>query len=381
MLRPLPLQLTTRPSPPALRLRLLDISGTSQLSDHAAAQLLCMSPQLRVLHAAGCPQLGPALLAALAGRLRQEDDKGLAQEGQGHASRRHERSRACAGTGNGCDPRQPSANGTSHAAAAAAAAERLRSVRLTSAAPGRTVAAGALQPGAAALAPPPACPLLEALDLSGCATQASALRRALRCLPRLRSLRLNGCSGVGGLLEPLVEAGGAAGGSQAARTGKMQSGLAALTRLEALDSDVEARHVQALLGRCTALRRLALSGGQLAADGFDRQQHGEQRQGDGSGAAAGASLVWLEVGWGTGGAFLLHLAQRHCPHLAALTVHVGAAVSDSHLESLAASCPHLGRLCLRGANVSDAGEAADAASLRSHLPCRLGPWQPGHDSF
>lgn len=245
---------------------------------------------------------------------------------------------------------------------AAASGEGLRTLRLVSAAPGQQHREGAPQAAAGEPASQPACPLLEALNLSGCATKGSALRRALRCLPQLRSLCLNGCSGVGGLLEPLAQAGAA--GSGAAKSCALLAGLAALTRLEALDSDLEGRHVPALLQRCTALRRLALSGRQLAAEGLDRRQHGERQQADGSGCADLPSLVCLEVGWGTGGAFLLHLAQRHCPHLAALTVHIGAELSDWHLRRLAASCPSLGRLRLRGANVSEAGEAPAAAPPR-----------------
>lgn len=353
------LQLTTRSSPPFLRLRLLDISSACQLSDLVAAQLLCTCPQLRVLHAAGCSQLGPTLLAALAGRVHKQDTDWAEQVVQQHACRRHERGHECANSDS--DPQQCDAGSANHEASMAAA-RGLLGHWLCDAAALRAARAAALHPGAAPFAQP-ACPLLEALDLSECATRGSALRRALRCLPHLRSLALNGCSGVGGLLEPLLAAGDGAGSSQAARVGALLAGLAALTRLEALDSDMQGRHVQALLGHCTALRRLALSGRQLAAEGFDRQQHDTRLRSAGSSGDVLPSLVWLEVGWGTGGTFLLHLVQRHCPHLAALAVHVGAAASDWHLERLVASCPHLGRLCLRGTNVSETGEAAGTAGM------------------
>ncbi|KAL4457935.1 hypothetical protein ABPG75_012800 [Micractinium tetrahymenae] len=362
-------QLATRGRPPTLRLRFLDLSGSAELSDQAAAQLLCMCPQLRVLHAAGCPQLGPALLAALAGRLRQREQSDSEQEGSRHVCHAQEQSHAR--NPSSCQPRLHPANSSSRGPTAAAAAEEgLRSLQLDSfSVQGRRGAHDAAQAVAADLdgaAPQPACPLLEALNLSGCATKGSALRRSLRCLPRLRSLCLNGCAGVGGLLDPLLKAdggGGSSSSSKAAKAGRVTSVPAALTRLEALDTDLEGRHVQALLRHCTALRSLALSGRQLAAEGFDRRQHSmhagsESSCGASASSAALPSLIHLEVGWGTGGTFLLHLTQRHCPHLAALTVHVGAAVSDWHMERLASSCPHLGRLCLRRANVSEAGVAA-----------------------
>lgn len=75
----------------------------------------------------------------------------------------------------------------------------------------------------------------------------------------------------------------------------------------------------------------------------------------GSDAPGLPSLLDLEVGWGTGGAFLWRVLLAS-PFLRSLTVHAGAAVGDWHLEQLAVSCPYLCRLELRGANVSDAGE-------------------------
>jgi hypothetical protein len=69
------------------------------------------------------------------------------------------------------------------------------------------------------------------------------------------------------------------------------------------------------------------------------------------------SLTHLDVGFGAGGSLLLHLAQRHAPHLLSLTAHVGAAVADYHLQQLAAACPALMRLRLHGSTVSGEGEA------------------------
>jgi hypothetical protein len=192
----------------------------------------------------------------------------------------------------------------------------------------------------------------------------------VRCLPGLLDLRLNESGALLALLDLLPAAGAAAG--QAGRPGKssgkvaaVQTALAQLTRLEALNADnLSGQHAATLLRQCISLRRLALSGKQLAAEQFDRQQHMQRDSGDnGSGGSGGGrggsgtlpSLLHVEVGWGTGGTLLQHLLR---PHLISLTAHVGAAVSDWDLRQLATGCRFLARLSLRGANVSNAGGAA-----------------------
>lgn len=343
-------------------LRFLDVSGSEGLSDIGAAALLELCPNLRVLHAAGS-RIGSLALAALAGRQQRQ----VEPEAQPGRQQRYSEQRLHANS------------------SADVASEALQGLHLS---PGRPAARQG--PGAApAPAPPqPACPLLERLDLSGCRLKGSALRRALRCLPHLVDLRLSSCrggtSGLHAVVDPLLSAEGAAGsgggGSASGSSSKaaVASGiLSQLIRLECLDADdLTGRHVCALLRHCTRLRRLALSGKQLAAEQFDRQQHAtDNSRPDASsnssriccGSSSGGkedvdveeqqlpSLLHLEVGWGTGGTFLLHLAQRHGGQLASLTVHAGTAASDWLLCQLAASCRHLARVCLNAANVSDAG--------------------------
>ena len=232
--------------------------------------------------------------------------------------------------------------------------------------PGQQAAAASLSAPACPLSAP-ACPLLEHLDLSGCiAVKGSALRRAVRCLPGLLDLCLNDSGALHALLDLLPAVGKP--GKSSGKVAAVQAALAQLTRLEALNADnLNAQHAAALLRQCPSLRRLALGSKQLAAEHFDRQQHWLRGTGDnGSGGTNGRfggdsdsaplpSLLHLEVGWGTGGTFLQHLLR---PHLASLTAHVGAAVSDWDLRQLAASCRFLARLSLKGANVSDAGGTA-----------------------
>lgn len=324
-------------------LRFLDITGSTALSDSAIAALLQLCPRLRVLHAGGS-SFGSASLAALAGRPPQapEADAEVAQRRLTH---HHHRQR---------HPSSPDAE----------AAIRLADLHLGSrAAPGPPPVADA---GTAEAQP--ACPLLEQLDLSDCAIKGSALRRALRCMPHLADVRLSGCSALHAVLEPLLLPPSSGGGgskrgsshlsSKGARAGQL---LAQLTRLEALDADdLSRQHVAALLRHCSGLQHLGLSGKQLAAQQFDRQQHGDSG-GDNGSSESGAgcplpSLHHLEIGWGSGGTCLLHLARQH-PQLVSLVAHSGAAVSDHHLAALAASCAGLARLCLCGSNVSDAGKS------------------------
>ena len=64
--------------------------------------------------------------------------------------------------------------------------------------------------------------------------------------------------------------------------------------------------------------------------------------------------VSVQAGWGLDGSALAH-ACLHSPFLAALKVGLGASVGDGELRALAAACPHLRRLELRFAAVSNAG--------------------------
>ena len=61
-----------------------------------------------------------------------------------------------------------------------------------------------------------------------------------------------------------------------------------------------------------------------------------------------------QAGWGLDGGLLAHVCL-HSPFLATLKVGLGASVGDSELRALAAACPHLRRLELNFAAVSDAG--------------------------
>lgn len=319
-LRALRVCLPTLPSPQLARhgpcpLLYLDISFNRALTDAGTAALLALCPRLRTLYAAGS-RLGSASLAALAGRQPQAAEADSQQQREERRARH--RSSDCA-------------------------AEAMEGLRLS--------------PAAADGACVPACPLLERLDLSGCSVKGSALRRALRCLPSLADLRLNGSSCLHAVADSLLPAGGSSKAAAAA------AALGRLTRLEALDADdLSSQHARALLAACTALRHLALSGKQLAAEQLDRQQHAAPAPSPPASAPCGSaalpSLVHLEVGWGTGGTFLQHLAERHAPHLACLTAHPGAAVGDWLLQRLAPACPRLRRLQLRCANVSDAGVSA-----------------------
>lgn len=335
----------------------LDISANRALTDAGVAALLALCPRLRTLYAAGS-RLGSASLAALAGRQPQAAEADAQQQREEQRARRPPHR-----SGGGCD--------------ADGAADATQGLRLSPGSPSAGVAGAGAGAGGAVDACAAACPLLERLDVSGCSVKGSALRRALRCLPSLADLRLNGSSCLHAALDPLLPADGASGSS--GKAAAAAASLARLTRLEALDADdLSARHAHALLAACTSLRHLALSGKQLAAEQLDRQQHAAAHASgsDGSsGSAALPSLVHLEVGWGTGGSFLAHLAERHAPHLASLTVHPGAAVSDWLLQRLAPACPCLRRLQLRGANVSDAGEdgGQDAAQrLLLQQSARLG---------
>ena len=323
-----------------LSLRFLDVNCNQGLSDASLAQLLALCPQLRVLQAAGS-NAGAAVLAVLAGRQQSAAEP----EQRKHQSRRQ--------------------SNENTADTVILASEEFNQLDLSDG-PSQQPAAG--QQAAAPLPSAPACPLLEQLDLSGCcAIKGSALRRAVRCLPRLLDLRLNECSALHALLDLLPATGAAAGkagraGKSSGKVAAVQTALAKLTRLEALNADnLSGQHAASLLQQCTSLRQLALSGKQLAAEQFDRQQHGQAGSGDdGSGGSDGdsgtlTSLLHLEVGWGTGGTLLQHPLR---PHLVSLTAHVGAAVSDWDLRQLAASCRFLARLSLRGTNVSDAGGAA-----------------------
>ncbi|GAB4819895.1 hypothetical protein N2152v2_006941 [Parachlorella kessleri] len=172
------------------------------------------------------------------------------------------------------------------------------------------------------------------------------------------------------------------------------------------------RHLELLTQHCTSLRHLAISSRRLAAEQqaagplgqysadllgpaqCEQQpptdavsQHGQQGvaliQAAQQGAAQQAaeqgrqqarprlpSLLHLEVGWGTGGAFLWH-SMLSSPSLASLVVHAGAVVNDWHLQKLAASCRHLGKLELIGSNVSDEGASAILASCRQLTSLQL----------
>lgn len=359
-----------------LALRFLDISGSVALSDAAIATLLGLCPQLRILHALD-NSLGAASLAALAGRAAQaaeQQEHGTrtsvvhGQQGRQHGEQHQE-----AGPRYGAAAAAEAAAIGITADPTAQAEAALGSLHLSSG--GRSMRSRA-QPSeadceAAASAAQPACPRLERLTIggSGCRVKGSALRRALRCLPNLKDLRLHGCE-VHAVIDPLLPSAG--GNSSKGGSSKSSSKAAAighvlgqLSRLELMGcDDLAPAHVAVLLQHCTSLRRLALSSKQLAAEQFDRQQHsGLGREGgcskaDGDGSSSSccclASLTHLAVGWGAGGTFLVHAAEL-APFLTSLTVHVGAAVSDDQLAAVAASCRHLERLCLQGANVSEAG--------------------------
>ena len=369
-------QVATHTGP--LPLRFLDIGGVDGLSDAGIAALLALCPNLRVLHAASS-KLGSASLAALAGRQQAATAASAAAEAPDQGRQRSPRQRQPSSRGSGC---------------AAAAAEELAGLRLSPGHPAQAThaatAAAASAEAEAAAAPQAACPLLERLDLSGCRrVKGSALRRALRCLPRLADLRLNACAGLSSVLDPLLDwmpagAGGCcsaatAGSAAAAASGKAAVAaalLGGLTRLEATDADdLSAAHAAALLRCCTSLRRLALSGKQLAGERADRAKYPAAAAGSSGGSGDGTgtpspSLVHLEVGWGSGGTLLLHLASRHGRHLASLVVHPGAAVSDDLLRSLTASCRHLARLSLKCANVSDAGGGWPSCGAVRFMPRR-----------
>lgn len=313
-------------------LRCLDITGNKSLADASIAALLGLCPQLRVLHAADTA-LGAASMAALAGRQQRAAE---AQPPGQHAQRQHCRQHPGGGSTEGGDEGK--------ATGAASALERMR-----------------LAPAAAE--PSPACPLLEQLDVSGCSIKGSALRRALRCLPRLTDLRL--CSALHAVLDPLASD-DAGGSSKAARASQM---LGQLSRLEALDADdLSSQHIRALLQHCTGLRRLALHSKQLAAERPDWRHMAAQPAGC-SAAAGGSSpssssllplLSHLDIGWGTGGSFLLNVPTLSS--LYSLVCHPGAALSDWHLQQAAPRWPYLARLALRSGNVSDAGRCLLATS-------------------
>ncbi len=347
-----------------LALRYLDISGSVALSDAAIAMLLGLCPRLRVLHALDS-NLGPASLAALAGRAVQPTEQ------QEH-SRQH---------------RQAGPYGTT-AAANGMASEATTQLEVGLGSLHLDVSGRTAQPGAATRHPPaaqvadsgaaaaltwPACRLLERLAIGGssCRLKGSALRRALRCLPNLTDLGLHSCE-VHAVLDPLLPLAGSKGGNKSSSKAEaIGHVLSQLSRLEVMGcDDFSPPHVAVLLQHCTSLRRLALSSKQLAADRFDRQQHGSlsgrsSSSDGGCGSSSGSdggcgsssglpSLQHLAVGYGAGGTFLVHAAEQ-APHLTSLTIHLGAAASDSQLAAVAASCRHLERLCLQGANVSDEG--------------------------
>ena len=348
-----------------LALRYLDISGSPALSDAAIATLLGLCPRLRVLHAQDC-NLGTASLAALAGREAQPTEQ--QQQRSGQHLQAHLPTPAAAANGMASDA--TSQIGTALGGLHLESSGRTAQLDATSSRPPPTQMAGS---GAAAASMQPSCPLLERLVLggSGCRIKGSALRRALRCLPKLTDLRLHGCE-VHAVLDQLLplagstSKGGSKSSSKAEAVGHM---LGQLSSLELMGcDDLAPGHVAVLLQRCTSLRRLALSSKQLAADQFDRQQHSSLGGSlDSSGGSGLLSLTHLEAGWGTGGSFLVGIAQL-APCLTSLTVHVGAAVSDSQLAAVAASCRHLERLCLHNANVSDEGarEACCVAATHMH---------------
>lgn len=346
------------------------MSGVDGLSDASIAALLPLCPNLRALYAAGS-KLGAVTLAVLAGRQQPAAaSAGVDAPAQERQPRQHrERQRA------------PHSSGS-----ATRATEELAGLHLS---PGRPQTAGA---AAAAGAPQPACPLLERLDVSGCRVKGSGLRRVLRCLPQLADLRLNACSGLGSMLDPLLP--GSGSGGDAAPASVPTSGkavatvtlLGRLTRLEALDADdLSARHVAALLQHCTSLRRLALSGKQLAAERADHA-HYSAAAACGVDASSGCeartlpSLLHLEVGWGSGGTLLQHLVRKQGRQLSSLVVHPGAAVSDDHLHTLAASCRSLGRLSLMCSNVSDAGGCSGPHARCESDMSRCGVLQQGRMS-
>lgn len=349
-----------------LALRYLDISSSLALSDAAIATLLGLCPRLRVLHALGS-NLGTASLAALAGREAQPTEQQQQHSGQHRQADLPTPPAAANGMASDATSQVGTALGGLHLESSGRTAQP----GATSSRPPPTQVTGS---GAAAASMQPACPLLERLVLggSGCRIKGSALRRALRCLPKLTDLRLHSCE-VHAVLDPLLppagstSKGGSKSSSKAEAVGHM---LGQLSSLELMGcDDLAPGHVAVLLQRCTSLRRLALSSKQLAADQFDRQTH--SRLGGSLDSSSSSSdlpsLTHLEAGWGTGGSFLVGVAQL-APCLTSLTVHVGAAVSDSQLAAVAASCRHLERLCLHNANVSDEGarEACCVAATRMH---------------
>ena len=338
--------------PHAWALRFLDISGNQALSDGSLAALLQACPQLRVLRAAGS-NAGAAALAALSGRALAEGPPAEAAQQATESSQLPRRSNQHAEP---CKPAHsrhslPSSSGGADAAAAALA--------------GLHVAAPRSQP---------ACLQLEALDLGGCrGCKGTALRRTLRHLPCLRDLRVSG-GPLHSLLDPLLplmdggssqasgsragssssssrrsagSAGSSAGDGGGGKTAALAASLGRLTRLEALDCpSVTSAQAVALLRACTSLRRLALSSQQLAGERFEQRPL--------PGGPPLPALAHLEVGWGTGSAFLAQLAGGS-PHLVSLTTHLGASVSDWQLQAVADSCRHLAQLSLHGSNVSDEG--------------------------
>jgi hypothetical protein len=344
----------------SLALRYLDISGSAALSDAAIAQLLALCPRLRVLHALDS-NLGTASLAALAGRVAQPAEQQQQQHGrqQQHAGPPTTRAAANGMASNATIADAEAAMGSLHLGPSDHTAQQNAALK-------RQAATGADSGAAVAAIPQPACQLLERLALggSGCRVKGSALRRALRCLPNLSDLRLHSCE-VHAVLDQLLPSAGSAskGGSKSSSKAEALGGmLGQLSRLVLMGcDDLGPAHVAVLLQHCTNLRRLALSSKQLAAEQFDRQQHGSlgisgsgKSSGCSSGGGSWPALTHLEVGWGSGGTFLVQVAQL-TPYLTSLTTHVGAAVSDNQLAAVAASCRHLERLCLHNANVSDEG--------------------------
>ena len=179
--------------------------------------------------------------------------------------------------------------------------------------------------------PAPALQHLEELDVSCCQVALADLLLAVGHLHSLTSLRA--CS------------------LSAASTAPVCGLAGRLAELSLLDADtLSSEEAATLLQACSSLRRLALSGRRLAAEGFHRQPHAEWPV---------PCLTHLEVGWGTGGLYLAAAIAR-CPGLASLTTHVGAEVSDWHLEQLAGatSCHTLQELSLAAANITDTGITA-----------------------
>ncbi|KAK9843661.1 hypothetical protein WJX81_001467 [Elliptochloris bilobata] len=127
-----------------------------------------------------------------------------------------------------------------------------------------------------------------------------------------------------------------------------------------------------LLQRTPVLRSLAVAGCHSLAPGAA----GVEWLLPCSGAAvvgsawAAPCLHALEAGWGFDGAALAHVCM-HSPFLATLIIGLGASIGDGELQVVAATCPHLRRLELRFAPISDTGVGDVLRSCAGLVSLRL----------